>query len=115
MKTISNLRMKLRNHTRWIAATFVLAMTTGTWLGLDYVLPNPPGGFSSGQSRLGWYLGSGQWHADVRTLAAMTHFAFYPDNTVLPTTDPATNNKVAGAAQPLPASGAARAGAGNPS
>ena len=116
MKTISNLRMKLNQNGRWIASAFILAATIGAWTGFDQLMPKMSSGMPGGQSRLGWYLSSGQWHADVRTVAAVAHYVFSPDNQDSTTTEPATNSQVAETSpQPLPSTGATRATAGNPS
>lgn len=41
---------------------------------LDYLVPKTPGLGQIASTRAGWYLRSGQWHADVRTLAAAFEF-----------------------------------------
>ena len=116
MKTVFKLRMKINHNRRWIAGALLLAVTVGAWTGFDHLVPRVPGGLSSGKSRLGWYLSSGQWHADARTAVAMAQYVFHPDNQVPSTTEPGTNSQVAEASpQPLPAAGATRADAGNPS
>jgi hypothetical protein len=116
MKLISNLRMKIRNHRRWIAGALLLAVTVGAWAGFDQLMPKVPGGLRNGQSRLGWYLSSGQWHADVRTVASAANYVFSPDNQVLPAETPVTNHQMVNASHPSsPAAGAVRAHPGDPS
>ena len=116
MKTISNLRKKINHHGRWIAGAFILTVTIGAWAGIDQLMPKMSSGMPGGQSRLGWYLSSGQWHADARTVAAVAHYVFSPDNQDPSTTESATNSQVAETSpQPLPSAGATRATAGNPS
>lgn len=89
-----------RNRRR-IAAVTVLALLGGGWLGFEQLMPRVPGGFKSGQSRLGWYFASGQWHADARTAAAAAGYMFSPDNEILPATS-ATNQQVAEVAPATP-------------
>jgi hypothetical protein len=116
MKTISTLRMKINQHRRWIAGTFLVAASVGAWAGFDQLMPKVPGGLANGQSRFGWYVHSGQWHADARTAVAVAQYVFSPDNSVLPTSEPVTNSQVAKTSPtPLPATGAARVSASNPS
>jgi len=116
MKTISNLKLMIRNNRRWIGAALILAIATGAWAGFDQLVPQLHGGLRDGQSRLGWYVRSGQWHADMRTAVAAADYVFSPDNQALPTETPATNNQVAGAAShPLPSACAHCAHVGDPS
>ena len=41
--------------------------------------------------RVGWYLRSGQWHADVRTLAAAFQYLMIPDENISSGTNSPTN------------------------
>jgi len=109
MKTISTLNMKLRNHLRWVVGTLILTVTAGAWLGFNQLVPTVPGGLRSGQSRLAWYLRSGQWHADARTAVAAAGYFLNPSNEVPATDNFSTNNQVADAyLPPLPTFGAPR-------
>jgi len=115
MKTISNLRKKINQHGRWIAGAFLLTVAVGAGITLDQLVPNAAR-LPDDQSRLGWYLSSNQWRADARTALAMATYVFSPDKQILSPAEPATNSQVAEASpQPLPAAGATRANAGNPS
>ena len=116
MKTISTLRMKINHHGRWIGGALLLAVLAGAWAGFDQLMPQVPGGLRSGQSRLGWYLRSGQWHADVRTAIAAADYVFDPANDLLPTVPSATHHQMAAASSPpLPSAGADGAHDGDPS
>ena len=115
MKTISNLRKKINQHGRWIAGAFLLAVAVGAGITLDQLVPKAAR-LPDGQTRLGWYLSSNQWRADARTAFAVATYVFSPDNQFPSPAEPATNSQVVEASsQPLPAAGAARANAGNPS
>ena len=116
MKTISNLRKKINQHGRWIASAFILAVAVSAGAALDQLMPKAAARLPGGQSRLGWYFSSNQWRADARTAFAVATYVFSPDNQVPSPTEPATNSQVAKASSPpLPAGGATRAQAGNPS
>ena len=115
MKTISTLKLKLGNKRRWIGGALLLAVAVGTW-GFDQLMPQVPGGLRNGQSRFGWYLRSGQWHADVRTAIAAADYVFDPANDLLPTVPSATHHQMAAASSPpLPSAGADGAHDGDPS
>jgi len=62
----------------------LLLLTTFTWIGFAGL---PPGGSlrdRSGPLRFGWYLRSGQWRADLRTLAAAVAYVVDEDNSAQP-------------------------------
>lgn len=43
------------------------------------LVPKDSNGVQGTNVRVGWYLRSGQWHADVRTLAAAFQYLMTPD------------------------------------
>jgi len=69
---------------RWLGLVGLLLLTTFTWIGLAGL---PPGGSirdRNGPLRFGWYLRSGQWRADLRTLAAAVAYVVDQDNSAQP-------------------------------
>lgn len=69
-----------------LALSFLLLLLLGT---LVWVVPPPcpsPAGAGSGRvtrldSRLAWYVHSGQWRADARTFAALVKYLVAPEAT----------------------------------
>jgi len=57
----------------------------------DYAVPKVPDGTPGSTRRVGWYLRSGQWHADVRTLATAFQFLVNSDPDVPIQCNPPTN------------------------
>lgn len=67
---------------RRLAAALGLGLLVLLSVGLvvtEYLVPEPSSRSLGASSRAGWYLRSGQWRADVRTLAAA--FEFVMDST----------------------------------
>ncbi len=89
MKTNANVAL------RWCkraALVWMLLMVLLTPAFVTYVLPSPPPSAPSGaavqvksgfDSRLSWYVHSGQWRADARTLAALVRYLVSPEPTPL--------------------------------
>jgi len=114
MKTISTMNLNLRNHRRRISGALLLALVAGGGVGLDRLMPRLPDGLRS-QSRLGWYLRSGQLQADMRTAVAVADYVFSPDEKFPPMESPANHQVVDASLPPLPAACADCAHDGNPS
>jgi len=69
----------------WIGRVLVLGVSvllclTLAFAAFDYVVPKVPDGAHGSTRRVGWYLHSGQWQADVRTLAAAFKFIVNSDS-----------------------------------
>jgi hypothetical protein len=94
MKTTSYLKMKLKQNALWIVGLSAAAMLVLGCVVVNQIIPVVPGGLRSGESRLAWYVQSGQWRADVRTASQMAGYMISPDNDI-PTGQPdATNHQV---------------------
>ena len=52
----------------------LLVILPVSFTALAYLVPKAPSQSQRASSRAGWYLNSGQWHADVRTLVAAFEF-----------------------------------------
>ena len=102
MKTISTLKLNIAKRSRWIVALCAVALLAGGVLAFNSILPKSPHGFRGGQSRLGWYVHSGQLQADARTVAAAADFVFSPDNAIPPAHVPVATQQVAGTSSQLP-------------
>ena len=57
---------------------------------LNYLVPKVSE-FPGTSMRLGWYVRSGQWHADVRTMAAAFQYLMTPDQNISSGTNSPTN------------------------
>ena len=80
----------------WIGRMLVLGISlllclTLAFAAFDYVVPKVANGDEAGTRRVGWYLRSGQWRADVRTLAAAFEFILNLDQGAPLQTNPPTN------------------------
>jgi len=63
-----------------LPGVIILLALTAAFAPLNYLVPRLPHGARGPSVRIGWYLRSGQWHADVRTLAAAFQYVMdaYP-------------------------------------
>ena len=73
-----------RTGEAWISQALALGISVMLFLGLafaafDYVVPKAPTAVHCSQRRVGWYLSSGQWRADMRTLASAVRFIVNSD------------------------------------
>ena len=61
---------------RWVTALGLglLVILPASFVAVDYLVPKAPSRSQGASTRAGWYLRSGQWRADVRTLAAAFEF-----------------------------------------
>ena len=55
---------------RWLGLLGLLLIAASAWIALGLLQPGGPLRDQSGPLRAGWYLRSGQWRADLRTLVA---------------------------------------------
>lgn len=69
---------------RWFGLVGLLLLTTFIWIGFDGLQPGGPLRDRSRSLRFGWYLRSGQWRADLRTLAASVVYVMDQDNDAQP-------------------------------
>lgn len=93
------------NRRGWPCLAMLLVLLMA-FTGFDRLVPDDSNRAQGGNARVGWYLRSGQWHADVRTLAAVFQYLLSPDPLTPTETNPSTN-WVAGVghkAAPVPSS-----------
>ena len=62
----------------WLVALLLVALPLA-FGALNYLVPKVPNGVQGTTVRMGWYLRSGQWQADARTLVAALQFLMDPD------------------------------------
>ena len=80
----------------------LLLCLTLAYAAFDYVVPKAPDGTDGATRRIGWYLRSGQWQADVHTLVAAFQFVVDCDSDAPIQTHPPANQLVVLAARPDP-------------
>ena len=69
---------------RWLGLVGLLLLSTFTWIEFDGLQPGGPLRDRTGPLRAGWYLRSGQWRADLRTLVAAVAYVVDQDNSAQP-------------------------------
>lgn len=69
----------------------VLLVLTLAVVAFNRLVPKVANGGQGSTARVGWYLRSGQWHADVRTLVAAFEFVMTPDSSAPAGTNSPTN------------------------
>jgi len=57
----------------------LLLVGASSWIVIDRLQPIGPCD-RNGHLQVGWYLHSGQWRADIRTLAAVVAYVMQPDD-----------------------------------
>src|SRR5688572_13639578 len=67
---------------------------------LDYVVPRSLDPDRSAFTRAGWYLRSGQWHADVKTLVCALEYVMTPEATTPGGTSP-PNQQLTAPSRPI--------------
>lgn len=78
----------------------VLLSLAAAWMTFERLVPCGPISIHSHRSRAGWYLSSGHWKADVRTLIAAVEYVLTPDMDSEPGILPAITLPVATLAPP---------------
>ena len=68
---------KSRVMLRWLGLVLVMPLVLAA---SDYLAASDRGGVRVPASRIGWYFRSGQWHADVRSLAAAFRYLMSDDS-----------------------------------
>ncbi len=74
---------------RWLGLVGLLLLSTFTWIGFDCLQPSGPHRDRTGPLRASWYLRSGQWRADLRTLVAAVAYVVDQDKSAEPKNIPA--------------------------
>ena len=80
-----------------VALLFSLALVSAA--ALNCLVPKVPDRAQGVTARMGWYLHSGQWQADVRTLTASFHYMMATESDT-PTVDDVSSLPVAANATP---------------
>ena len=74
---------------RWLGLVGLLLITVSTWIGFDLLQSGGPLRDRTGPLRASWYLRSGQWRADLRTLVAAVAYVVDQDKSAEPKNIPA--------------------------
>ena len=74
---------------RWLGLLGLLLIAASAWIALGLLQPGGPLRDQSGPLRAGWYLRSGQWRADLRTLVAVVAYVVDQDKGAQPQKFPA--------------------------
>jgi len=83
-----------------VLAFGLLLMLPAGIVAFNYLMPKAPSPGPRTSSRVGWYLQSGQWHADARTLVSAFEFVMdvVPD---LPALADSPNEQLAATSKPV--------------
>jgi len=65
---------------RWPGLVGLLLIAASAWIAVDRQQPAGPYRDRNGHLRVSWYLRSGQWRADIRTLAAVVAYVMQPED-----------------------------------
>ena len=74
---------------RWLGLLGLLLIAASAWIAPGLLQPGGPLRDRSGPLRAGWYLRSGQWRADLRTLVAAVAYVVDQDEGAQPRNFPA--------------------------
>ena len=93
-----------RRHPRCVGLPGVIALLAcaAAFAAFGYLVPRVPGGARGTRVRIGWYLRSGQWQADARTLAAAFQYVMDADPGPATRANSTTNRVAAMAAESGP-------------
>ena len=65
---------------RWPGLVGLLLIAASAWVAVDPLAPAGPYRDRNGHVRVSWYLRSGQWRADIRTLSAVVVYVMQPED-----------------------------------